>query len=74
MLINPSFSLIRSEWKKILSGNFGAPLTIKMIESGLAKYIGLPEDPNCHRMKETWSTITVSGEFSRFFVKKYTDD
>ena len=34
--------LLRSEWKKILSGNQGGPLTLKMIEVGLAPYIWLP--------------------------------
>ena len=34
------------EWKKILSGNFPQELTLKMIEVGLAPYIGLPERPN----------------------------
>ena len=34
------------EWKKILSGNFSKELTLKMIEVGLAPYIGLPERPD----------------------------
>ena len=34
------------EWKKILSGNFPQELTLKMIEVGLAPYIGLPQRPN----------------------------
>ena len=34
------------EWKKILSGNFSRELTLKMIEVGLAPYIGLPERPD----------------------------
>ena len=34
------------EWKKILGGNFSRELTVKMIEVGLAPYIGLPERPN----------------------------
>jgi len=34
------------EWKKILSGNYSKELTLKMIEVGLAPYIGLPVRPN----------------------------
>ncbi|XP_062564049.1 CCA tRNA nucleotidyltransferase 1, mitochondrial [Armigeres subalbatus] len=37
---------IWQEWKKIIVGNFGCDLTIKMINCGLASYIGLPEEPN----------------------------
>ncbi|XP_034944284.1 CCA tRNA nucleotidyltransferase 1, mitochondrial [Chelonus insularis] len=35
---------IWTEWSKILEGNFGMELTIKMIECNLGKYIGLPEN------------------------------
>ena len=35
---------IWSEWKKILSGPMGGPLTLKMIELGLGPYMGLPEN------------------------------
>jgi hypothetical protein len=49
-----------SEWKKILSGNFGGPLTLKMIEVGLAPYVGLPEDPNIEEMERVWNEIQVN--------------
>lgn len=37
---------IWNEWSKILSGKFYRDLTLKMIECNLAKYIGLPDNPN----------------------------
>lgn len=37
---------IWNEWAKILSGKFYKELTLKMIECGLAKYIGLPKNPD----------------------------
>lgn len=36
---------IWSEWNKILTGNFGLELTLKLLECGSAKHIGLPEEP-----------------------------
>jgi len=58
-LAHVSGERIWMEWKKILVGNFACELTLKMIELGLAPYIGLPEKPNtdefsmvCRRMKE----------------------
>ena len=52
--------LLRSEWKKILSGNQGGPLTLKMIEVGLAPYIGLPNDPDVENMERVWNDVQVS--------------
>ncbi|KAK0163725.1 hypothetical protein PV328_002428 [Microctonus aethiopoides] len=37
---------IWSEWSKILEGNFGVELTLKMIECNLTNFIGLPKNPN----------------------------
>lgn len=37
---------IWSEWSRILSGNYAKELTLKMLECDMARYIGLPEDPN----------------------------
>lgn len=37
---------IWSEWSKILCGNFAKHLTLKMLECGIARYVGLPEKPN----------------------------
>jgi len=57
---------IWSEWKKILSGPMGGPLTLKMIELGLGPYIGLPENvcrenfENCWQVKKnTLHPITL---------------
>lgn len=36
---------IWSEWSKILMGNFALELTLKLLECGSSKYIGLPEEP-----------------------------
>lgn len=49
---------IWSEWKKILSGNLGGPLTLKMVEIGLGPYIGLPEKPNVERMDTAYRELT----------------
>lgn len=37
---------IWGEFAKILQGNFAMELTLEMLKCGLAKYIGLPENPN----------------------------
>ncbi|OXU19335.1 hypothetical protein TSAR_004803 [Trichomalopsis sarcophagae] len=37
---------IWSEWSKILAGNFHRELTLKLIECGCSKYMGLPENLN----------------------------
>lgn len=37
---------IWSEWKKILMGKFALEMTLKMLECGSSKYMGLPEKPN----------------------------
>ena len=57
---------IWSEWKKILSGPMGGPLTLKMIQLGLGPYIGLPENlltknfDNCWQAKKnTLHPITL---------------
>lgn len=36
---------IWSEWNKILMGNFALELTLKLLECGASKHIGLPEEP-----------------------------
>ena len=62
--------VFRSEWKKILSGNLGGPLTLKMIEVGLAPYIGLPKDPNVGEMEKVWNDIQVSFPFIFILTKE----
>ncbi|XP_033229303.1 CCA tRNA nucleotidyltransferase 1, mitochondrial isoform X2 [Belonocnema kinseyi] len=37
---------IWAEWAKILTGNFYRELSLKMLECGLAKYVGLPDKPD----------------------------
>ncbi|XP_071869514.1 CCA tRNA nucleotidyltransferase 1, mitochondrial isoform X1 [Bombus fervidus] len=37
---------IWNEWSKILSGNFAKELTLKLLECGITRYVGLPENPN----------------------------
>ncbi|XP_019931854.3 CCA tRNA nucleotidyltransferase 1, mitochondrial isoform X1 [Aedes albopictus] len=48
---------IWQEWKKILSGNFGCNLTIKMIDCGLAPHMGLPEKPNTDEFKAVFKRV-----------------
>jgi hypothetical protein len=43
------------ELKKILSGNYAGELTSKMLELGIAPYIGLPED---YDIKEFQTVVT----------------
>ena len=45
---------IWSEWKKILAGPMGGPLTVKMIELGLAQHIGLPTNPDTESLLNIW--------------------
>ncbi|XP_034193041.1 CCA tRNA nucleotidyltransferase 1, mitochondrial [Osmia lignaria lignaria] len=45
-LQNISGERIWSEWSKILSGNFVKEITLKMLECGIARYVGLPENLN----------------------------
>lgn len=42
------------ELKKILEGNYAGELLLKIIDCGLALYIGLPENPNCAELKQVW--------------------
>lgn len=51
---------IWSEWSKILSGNFAGELTLKMIECGLAKYIGLSENPNTEEFMQVWKRMQTN--------------
>jgi len=43
---------IWSEWRKILQGPMGGQLTLRMIDLGLAQYIGLPENPKCDQLEK----------------------
>ena len=52
---------IWTEWAKILNGNFGSELTLKMIELGLAPLIGLPESPNVQEFDQVTSKAKKSG-------------
>lgn len=42
---------IWSEWNKILSGNFGLEMTLKLIECGGAVHIGLPKEPDVENFR-----------------------
>ncbi|XP_076667043.1 CCA tRNA nucleotidyltransferase 1, mitochondrial [Andrena cerasifolii] len=42
------------EWSKILSGNYAKELTLKMLECGIAKYIGLPEKPDIKNFEDVY--------------------
>ncbi|XP_011860796.1 PREDICTED: CCA tRNA nucleotidyltransferase 1, mitochondrial isoform X2 [Vollenhovia emeryi] len=42
---------IWSEWNKILSGNFAPELTLKLLECGAARHIGLPEEPDVENFR-----------------------
>ncbi|CAK9808174.1 CCA tRNA nucleotidyltransferase 1, mitochondrial [Anthophora plagiata] len=42
---------IWNEWLKILSGNYAKEITLKMLECGIAKYVGLPENPNTKNLE-----------------------
>ena len=46
---------IWTEWKKILSGPMGGPLTLKMIEIGLGPFMGLPQETLNIRFQKFWS-------------------
>ena len=53
-LKNISGERIWTELKKILSGPMAGEMTIKMIELGLAKHIGLPSEPNIQQFLAFW--------------------
>ena len=42
------------EWRKILAGPMGGPMTVKMIDLELGPYIGLPEVPNVEAFQNFW--------------------
>lgn len=45
---------IWSEWNKILTGNFALELTLKLLECGSSKYIGLPEEPDVENLRNVY--------------------
>lgn len=45
---------IWSEWNKILTGNFALELTLKMLECGSGRYIGLPEEPDVQNFRNVY--------------------
>ena len=49
------------EWKKILNGRFSRELTLKMIEVGLAPYIGLPEHPDTEELSRVLTRAELLG-------------
>ncbi len=49
------------ELKKILSGNLKGELTLKMVDVGLAKYIGLPEEPWVEEFQKVYTRSQESG-------------
>ncbi|XP_055921771.1 CCA tRNA nucleotidyltransferase 1, mitochondrial [Eupeodes corollae] len=48
---------IWGEFAKILQGNFALELTLEMLKCGLAKYIGLPDDPNEEEFRLVFARI-----------------
>ncbi|KAL0106527.1 hypothetical protein PUN28_016314 [Cardiocondyla obscurior] len=48
---------IWSEWNKILSGNFALELTLKLLECGGGKYIGLPEEPDVENFQKVYERM-----------------
>ncbi|XP_043482947.1 CCA tRNA nucleotidyltransferase 1, mitochondrial isoform X1 [Leptopilina heterotoma] len=59
---------IWNEWAKILAGKFYRELTIKMLECGLTKYIGLPASPNL----ENFLTVSKRAEAENIILKPPT--
>jgi len=45
---------IWSEWNKILSGTFALELTLKLLECGSSRYIGLPEEPDIENFRKIY--------------------
>ncbi|KYQ56083.1 tRNA-nucleotidyltransferase 1, mitochondrial [Trachymyrmex zeteki] len=45
---------IWSEWNKILSGTFALELTLKLLECGSSRYIGLPEEPDVENFRKVY--------------------
>jgi len=45
---------IWNEWNKILTGNFALELTLKLLECGGSRYIGLPEKPNVENFRNVY--------------------
>lgn len=45
---------IWSEWSKILTGNFSLELTLKLLECGASKHIGLPEQPDIENFRNVY--------------------
>lgn len=45
---------IWSEWNKILTGNFALELTLKLLECGSSRYIGLPEIPDVENFRNVY--------------------
>jgi len=45
---------IWNEWNKILTGNFALELTLKLLECGGSRYIGLPEKPNVENFRNIY--------------------
>ncbi|KOX75956.1 CCA tRNA nucleotidyltransferase 1, mitochondrial [Melipona quadrifasciata] len=42
---------IWSEWSKILSGNYVKEITFKILECGIARFVGLPINPNIEKFE-----------------------
>ncbi|XP_071569957.1 CCA tRNA nucleotidyltransferase 1, mitochondrial isoform X1 [Temnothorax nylanderi] len=45
---------IWSEWNKILTGNFALELTLKLLECGSGRHIGLPEQPDVENFRNVY--------------------
>lgn len=45
---------IWNEWSKILAGNYALELTLKLLECGSGRYIGLPEEPDVENLREVY--------------------
>lgn len=52
---------IWTELQKIITGNFGGELLIKMVECGVGQYIGFPESFNCDNLRLVYKRCEEAG-------------
>ncbi len=49
------------ELAKILKGNYAGELLTKIVECGLSKHCGLPDEPDTDELKAVWKRVSASG-------------
>ncbi|XP_053650935.1 CCA tRNA nucleotidyltransferase 1, mitochondrial [Cherax quadricarinatus] len=49
------------ELRKIITGNYGDDLLVKMVECGIGPYIGFPENFNCDNMRTVYKKCKEAG-------------